>query len=238
VRAADHWEEEAARWIAWARAPGHDAYWYYRDDFFALVPRPGRATLEVGCGEGRVARDLAARGHRVIAVDLSPTLIAAAREVDASLRYVLGDGAALPVGPEAFDLVVAYNSLMDVDDMPAVVAESARVLAPGGHLCVCVTHPLLDAGRFVAKEPGAAFVIEGSYFGRRPYAGTFERDGLRITFRGWSYALDEYARALDAAGFVLEVVREPQPARDAPPRWERDRRIPNFLMWRAVKRAA
>jgi hypothetical protein len=51
------WEQESGNWLAWARTPDHDAYWRYRDAFFALVPPPGRATLEVGCGEGRVARD-------------------------------------------------------------------------------------------------------------------------------------------------------------------------------------
>jgi ubiquinone/menaquinone biosynthesis C-methylase UbiE len=38
------------------------------------------------------------------------------------------------------DLVVAYNSLMDVDDMPTTVREAARILRPGGRLRVCVTH--------------------------------------------------------------------------------------------------
>ena len=52
VEAREYWREEATRWAAWARAPQHDAYWYYRDAFFALVPPPGRFTLEVGCGEG------------------------------------------------------------------------------------------------------------------------------------------------------------------------------------------
>ena len=67
-------EERAQGWLAWAGTPGHDAYWTYRDAFFALVPEPGAATLEVGCGEGRVARDLVARGHRVTGLDASPTL--------------------------------------------------------------------------------------------------------------------------------------------------------------------
>jgi tRNA G46 methylase TrmB len=54
-------EEQAQNWLAWARTPGHDVYWHYRSEFFALVAPAGRATLEIGCGEGRVARDLAAR---------------------------------------------------------------------------------------------------------------------------------------------------------------------------------
>ena len=81
-------EERAQGWLAWARTPGHDAYWRYRDAFFALVPAPGAATLEVGCGEGRVARDLVARGHRVTALDASPTLLRAAAEADPASRYV------------------------------------------------------------------------------------------------------------------------------------------------------
>ncbi len=44
-------EERAQGWLAWARTPGHDAYWTYRDAFFDLVPAAGAATLEVGCGE-------------------------------------------------------------------------------------------------------------------------------------------------------------------------------------------
>jgi len=47
------WEREARNWIAWARTPGPDSYWEYSPSFFQIVPPPGRATLEIGCGEGR-----------------------------------------------------------------------------------------------------------------------------------------------------------------------------------------
>ncbi len=70
------WELEAENWLRWARTPGHDAYWFYRDAFFeTLVPPPGRLTVEVGCGEGRVTRDLRGRRHRVVSVDGAPTLL-------------------------------------------------------------------------------------------------------------------------------------------------------------------
>jgi SAM-dependent methyltransferase len=235
VTGAEHWEAEAARWAAWARAAGHDAYWYYRDAFFALVPSAGRATLEVGCGEGRVTRDLVARGHRVTAIDISRTLIRLAREADPASRYVRADAASLPFPDTAFALAVAYNSLMDVDDMPGAVREIGRVLVPGGRLCVCVTHPLMDAGHFAARHADAAFLIEGSYLGQRPYEGTFERDGLTVSFKGWCYPLATYSQALETAGFLIEAVREPEPSSTAPPRMARYRRIPNFLMLRARK---
>ncbi len=226
------WEAEAENWIRWARTPGHDAYWRYREAFFALVPPAGRATLEVGCGEGRVARDLAARGHRVTGIDSSPTLLRAAREADPDGRYELADAAALPFADDAFDLVVAYNSLMDVDDMPAAVREAARVLAPGGALCACVTHPLADAGRFASREPDAPFVIGGAYFGQRRFEGTFERDGLEMTFHGWAYPLEAYTRALEDAGLRIETLREPVGTPEPDERWLR---LPMFLIFRVRK---
>jgi len=234
------WEHEAENWVRWVRTPGHDAYWYYRDSFLdGIVPPPGRQTLEIGCGEGRVTRDLKARGHRGVAIDSSPTLLRYARDADPGGRYELADAAALPFTAASFDLVVAYNSLMDIADMPGAVREAARVLEPAGRFCISVTHPLNDAGVFESSEPDAAFVIRGSYFGRRPFEGHFERDGLRMTFRGWMYALEDYARALEAAGFVVERVREPvatDAAVDKQPGYRRWQRLPLFLQLRAVRR--
>jgi len=137
-----HWEQEAANWIAWARTPGHDVYWSYRDAFFELVPPPGRATLEVGCGEGRVCRDLASRGHVVTGIDQSLSLVRAAAEAHPEGIYAIADASALPFDDESFNLVVAYNSLMDMEDMPGAVREAERVLAPGGAFCVCITNPV------------------------------------------------------------------------------------------------
>jgi SAM-dependent methyltransferase len=225
------WEREALNWAAWARTPGHDSYWHYRDRFFALLPPPRRATLDLGCGEGRVARDLRSRGHRVTCVDASPTLLGLARDADPEGEYLLADAAALPFPDASFDLVVTYNSLIDIQDMPGAVREAARVLERGGRVCACVLHPLADAGAWESREPDARFVVSDTYFGRRRFEGTFERDGLTITFRSWCYPLEAYARAFEDAGLLIEALREPPDPR-APTRWER---LPNFLYLRAVK---
>ena len=229
----EDWEREAENWIAWAREPGnHDAYWSYSPAFFELVPPPGRATLEVGCGEGRVSRDLAARGHTVTAVDAAPTLVEAARDADPPGRYLLADAADLPFGDASFDLVAAYNSLMDVQDLPGAVSEAARVLEPGGRLCACITHPLMDAGRFESREPDAPFLIAGSYFGRRRYEGTIAHAGLEITFHGWCYPLEAYFQAFEAAGLLVEALREPVALEEEDPRHAR---VPLFLLIRATR---
>ena len=135
---------------------------------------------------------------------------------------------------ERFDLVVAYNVLMDVDDMPRAVAQIARVLRAGGRLCACVTHPLADAGAWQGRAADAPFVIDGSYLETERFESTMQRDGLTMTFAGTRYPLEAYARALEAAGLLIEALREPA----APPAARRDRqwqRLPMFLMFRAVK---
>jgi hypothetical protein len=173
------------------------------------VPPPNGRTLEVGCGEGRVTRDLAARGHRVTALDASPTLLRAAAERDPNGEYVLGTAEALPFVDATFALVVAYNVLIDVDDMPAAVREAARVLAPGGALAICVPHPMADAGTWAHDGDDAPFVIEGDYLRARPVSVSIERDGLEMTFDGMTFPLEGYARALEAAGLAIDAIREP-----------------------------
>jgi SAM-dependent methyltransferase len=232
----EDWEREAGNWIRWTRETD-DAYQEYSPSFFELVPAPGRATLEIGCGEGRVTRDLVARGHRMTSVDASPTLLAAAEEAYPDAEYVLADGADLPFADDSFDLVVAYNSLIDVQDMPGTVREARRVLEPGGRFCICVTHPLADAGTFEAREAGARFVITGSYLDSRRVDLHFVRGDREMNFHGWSYPLSDYARALEEARFAIEALREPKQrddivAKDASE--ERWRRVPMFLYVRAV----
>ena len=231
------WEGEAHNWIRWARS-GHDAYWDYSPQFFELIPPAGRATLEIGCGEGRVARDLAGRGHRVTGIDSSPTLLEAARQLQPDADFQLADAARLPFEDAMFDLVVAFNSLMDVDDMPGAVREAARALTPTGRLCVSITHPFQDAGRFERGEAGAPFVVRGSYFGRRRFDETFEHDGLRMRFVGWCYPLEDYARAFEDAGLAIEALREPRVPAEAvaaDPSEERWQRMPLFLFLRLRK---
>ena len=88
------WEENAAAWVEWASSAGHDSYWrFHRDLFLELVPAPSGRTLDVGCGEGRLARDLAALGHEVVGVDASPSMLAAARGAAPEMELHIADAA-------------------------------------------------------------------------------------------------------------------------------------------------
>jgi SAM-dependent methyltransferase len=231
VTLGERWEEQAPNWIRWAREPGHDSYWrFHRDAFLASLPAPGRLTLDVGCGEGRVTRDLRALGHHVVGVDQSPAMIAAAREADPEGEYVEADAAEVPFEDGSADLVISFMSLMDMDDMAGVVREMGRVLEPGGRFVVAVVHPINSAGEFVPRQgvDDAPYVIQ-SYLESRPYTDQLERGGLEMTFASFHFTLEDYSRALEAAGFLLSGIRESYD--DENPRWSR---VPLFLRWTAV----
>lgn len=230
----DAWEGQAANWIRWARKPGFDTYWrFHRQQLLRSLPAPGRLTLDIGCGEGRLTRDLAALGHRAVGIDLSPSMVAAAREADPEGEYVEADAAKLPFDDGVADLAIAFMSLMDMDDMPAALGEIDRVLCPGGLLLATVVHPLDSAGNFVPRDGDetAPYVIH-SYREARRYADTIGREGLEMTFESMHYSLEDYWRALRDAGFVVEELRELYD--DENPRW---RRVPLFLRFDARKPA-
>jgi SAM-dependent methyltransferase len=237
----DLWEAEARAFAAWARAPDHDSYpRYHRDQFLPLLPQPGRRTLDIGCGEGRLSRDLKALGHTVEGVDGSATMVALAREADPSIPVHHADAAALPF-PEGYaDLAVLFMSLQDIDDFRGAIREAYRVLAPGGRLALAIVHPLNSAGRFASEASDSPFVIRGTYLETFRSSDRAERDGLAMTFHSEHRPLEAYFRAVEDAGFLVEALREPRlpdaaAKRDRAQRWQR---VPLFLHVRAVRPSA
>lgn len=223
-----HWAEIAEEWIAWARAPGHDAFWKYRSAFRDFVGNGNGEALDVGCGEGRVSRLLKEQGYRVTAADPVARFVDTAQEMDSAHHYEVAAAAALPFKDQSFDLALAYNMLMDVEDVPAAVKEIRRVLKPSGTLVVSIVHPFADRGHFSGPEADAHFVVPGSYFGRARFDGVEEKNGLKMHFAGWSQPLEAYMAALTQAGFAVTALKEPVP--EEPSRWTR---IPLFLWLKA-----
>jgi SAM-dependent methyltransferase len=228
------WQEVAGDWIEWARTPALDhTFWGFNlPALLELVPPPGRLTVDVGSGEGRVGRELIRRGHTVVGVEGSAALAAAARAADPSFTVHVGDAARLPLADAAADLAVASMSLLNIDAMPAAVAEVARVLDRGGRFCLSLVHPQ-NSAKPLGDHPGA-----GSYFAEYRYAEERERRGRRMTFHDIHRPLSAYSRALEDAGLLIEVLREPVPGPAylaEHPEMERWTRSPCFLHVRALK---
>ena len=220
------WEGEAANWARFAR--GHD-HWRERFNwpaFTSLLPAPCGPVLDLGCGEGRTARDLRALGYGpLVGVDASPTLVAMAREGGGYDEVHVADAAALPFEDDRFPLVVAFMTLHDMDDAAGALREAARVLAPGGRVCAALVHPINSAA------------IVGSYFPERRYADFHERGDVSLTFHSLHRSLEGVCGAFERAGLLIEAVREPVATGDAiagHPDLARTREHPAFLHLRAV----
>ena len=230
----EHWSRIAAEWTAWARAPNHDAFWAYRASLVAFIGQGVGDALDVGCGEGRVSRVLKDCGYRVTAVDPVEQLISAAEQAGSADAYKIAAAADLPFKNCSFDLAVAYNVLMDVDDVPAALKEVRRVLRPSGTLVISIVHPFADRGRFAGPQANAPFVLQKSYFGRERFEGTEVRDGLQMHFAGWSQPLDSSMAALESAELAVTSLREPVPdTGDKGSHMERWNKVPLFLWLKA-----
>lgn len=109
-----------------------------RQEFVEFLPGvAGACVLDVGCGPGYLARDLAARGARVVAVDRSRRMVRwashAVRELATNgLRFGVAQAERLPFPGRSFDLTVATTVLYLLPDARATLAEMLRVTRPGG----------------------------------------------------------------------------------------------------------
>ena len=175
----EHWARVAGEWVAWARSPNHDAFWAYRKSLITFIGAGDGEVLDLGCGEGRVSRELKALGYQVTASDAVVEMIEAAVDANSAHHYAVADAAALPFRNNGFDLVV----LMDVEDVPGTLKEIRRVMRPNGELVVSLVHPFRDRGDFASAEPDAPFVLRGTYFGRQRFEGSEQRNGLRMPGR-------------------------------------------------------
>jgi ubiquinone/menaquinone biosynthesis C-methylase UbiE len=138
------------------------------DQLFASVPvTPDSRILDYGCGVGRITRQLARRGCRVIAVDVAEQMLAFCREYCAGLigiDYVRSDGYGIPtVADASVDGVFSFYVLqhMPCRDMArSVLADLHRVLRPGAWCLVQTvdtrsSEPVIRVGFHGARQSPA-----------------------------------------------------------------------------------
>ena len=153
----------------------------------------GGAILDVGAGTGRVAFDLARRGHRVVALDHDPELLAEISHP--AVRTVVADAQSFELGERFPLIIVPMQTLQLLGDRPAFFAAARRHLLPGGLLAAAIADelepfegplPVPDRavidGRTYLSQPTAIKLVDGGFelHRERRWAGGTEHDVIRL----------------------------------------------------------
>ena len=158
------WDANAPTWAAEVRAGHNRTHEFFTSPRFAefLPDLAGLSVIDLGCGEGRYTRSFARRGARMTGVDISPEMLALARQEEAreplGIRYELESSAELrSFADHSFDAVVSTMALMDTPDFPAVARQAFRVIRQGGGFFFSVLHPcFMTKGSTWAKDAEGA----------------------------------------------------------------------------------
>lgn len=159
--------------------------------FCGRLVSPGSRVLDAGCGTGRVAVELARRGHQVVGVDVDERMLARARRTGPAVTWEEADLATLRRA-DRFDLVLAAGNvipLVEAGSESAVMANLAAAVRPGG---LVVTGFGLDADHLPLPE---------APFGLAEYDRWAEAAGLRLVERFATWNGDPYA----GGGYAVSV---------------------------------
>ena len=167
--------------------------------------------LDLGCGDATFGREALEEGaNAYVGLEASPNMAAAARTVLAGTRGEVVEttleGWTYPV--EAFDLVVSRLALHYIEDFDVVCAKVFTTLAPGGRFVLSVEHPVMTCSQRGAHPSGVHYDwIVDDYFvtGRRVKKWM----GSEVVI--YHRTVEDYVLGLQAAGFVLEALRESRP---------------------------
>ena len=213
----EDWESHAA-W--WQREFTDGADPEYAEQMLPIVMScltpvaPLRLVVDVGCGEGQVARAVQAHtGAVVVGIDPAEAQIRAARARGGAVSCVRAPSHALPLAPAVADAVVVCLVLEHVDALDESLAEIARVLRPDGRLVLLLNHPLIQI-------PGSVLVVDHmveppeTYWRTGPYlpeASAREQVAPGEFVRFIHRPISRYLRALAANGLNLVHADEPAP---------------------------
>ncbi|MGK4580589.1 class I SAM-dependent methyltransferase [Kitasatospora sp. HPMI-4] len=235
----DSWDT-IADWYVELLRTGSALNDFNRDILLDLLPDRlgGCRVLDLGCGEGIIARAVAARGAAVLGIDPSPRMIEHARAAGTggagTVVYEVDDGCVLgTVADSSVDWVTAGLSLNNVPDLDAALAAVRRVLAARGSLVLTIPHPCFEAPHagWTQAADGAARRVVGDYL-----AEGFWRSGNPEAVRragNHHRTLATYLTALLRHAFVVEAVAEPAPSAEVAAEQPRRHGLPPFLAIRA-----
>ncbi|MEI6298662.1 MAG: class I SAM-dependent methyltransferase [Actinomycetota bacterium] len=234
------WDEHAQWWID-GFTNGADPEYVEQIIPLAVEELAGRAqVLDLGCGDGQIARALAAQGSDVLGVDPTQLHIDIAIERGGGPRYLFGGATNIPAPDNSFDAVVACLVFEHIDQMDEAMTEVARVLKPRGQFSFFLNHPLL-------QTPGSGWIDDHiidppeQYWRIGPYlveTESIEEVEKDVYIRFMHRPLSRYVNALIANGMTIERMVEPSPPAGflaRAPEYALAHTVPRLLYLRSTK---
>jgi len=210
----DLWETHAGWWQDGFTAGADPEYEEQILPMAAAHLAGARRVLDVGCGEGQVARLALARGaHMAVGVDPTWAQVEVAAQRAGGVHLSRAGAAALPFADGAFDAVVACLVFEHVHAVDDAIAEVARVLAPAGRFLFFLNHPLLQTPNSgwiddQILDPPEQYWRVGPYLVEDESIEEVEK-GVFIPFI--HRPLSRYVNAMADNGLVVTRMEEPAP---------------------------
>jgi ubiquinone/menaquinone biosynthesis C-methylase UbiE len=170
----------------------------------SLLGRGGGTCLEIGCGTGAWAAHVRGLGWRVAGVDISAEMLRHAR---GRLPCARADALRLPVRDHCLPAAVSIMTHTDMPGYPAVLAEAARVLQPGGVFVHIGVHPCFCGG-FADHSDRTAVVIRPGYLDSHWTRASYTDQGLRIRVGASHWPLPRLLHAFAEAGLTPDRFAE------------------------------
>lgn len=208
------WEDHAGWWIDGFTEGADPEYEEQILPLAASLLAGATCLLDVGCGDGQVARLAKTIGiERVIGIDPTWNQLTVARDRAGGPSYGRAGAAALPFRDASFDAVIACLVFEHITDVDAAIAEVARVLQPGGRFLFFLNHPLLQTPNSgwiddQMLDPPEQYWRIGEYLTEDLTIEEVEKD-VFIPFI--HRPLSRYINALADNGLMLQRMHEPAP---------------------------
>ncbi|WP_165845397.1 class I SAM-dependent methyltransferase [Streptacidiphilus pinicola] len=153
-----------------------------------VMTDPDSSALELGCGLGRVVKHYHRNGWKITGIERSPVAVDRMREDDPELDVAVGDATDIKLEDGAVDVLMAFGLYHNIEnELEQALAESARVIAPGGRFCITMRPDNIEMRlnerywRWRNRHRSGPMHFHKWLVGRDEFAALLATHGLNVT---------------------------------------------------------